>query len=95
MSITKDKHYYFPTMTKNIMFTRGVKYIWTSKHYRKNFYGKIFTLYDFRNNDWRSSIEFLDENDQIFCISCFDCGCFSSLNKLRNYKLKKLNEHKT
>ena len=31
-----DKYYYFPTMTKNIMFVRGEKYICMANHVNKH-----------------------------------------------------------
>ena len=35
MKKNKDKYYYFPTMTKNIMFVRGQKYICLSDNVNK------------------------------------------------------------
>lgn len=88
--MNKEKHYYFPTMTKDIMFTRGVKYVWLSKHYKKQNYGKIYTLYDFINGDSRQGITFIGEDGKYFNITCFDCGSFLSLVIHRKNKLKKI-----
>lgn len=39
--MTTDKYYYFPTMTKNIMFVRGEKYVCTSNYVGKMKKGQV------------------------------------------------------
>ena len=85
-----EKYYYFPTMTKNIMFVREEKYICLDSHYIKIKKYEILTLHNFKNNDWRSPIEFKNDAGEIFRISCWDCGSFISLKKYRKIKLEKI-----
>lgn len=79
----EDKYYYFPTMTKNIMFVRGEKYI---------IKGRIYTLRYFTNNSWSSPIIFIDDFDDFIQIGAWDVGLVTSLKKQRKLKLKRINE---
>lgn len=85
-----DKYYYFPTMTKNIMFVRGEKYICLSDNIGRMIKGKIYIVDDFVNGNVLLSIDFKDEFGKIYSISPFNCGSFVSLKKQRKDKLKKL-----
>ena len=85
-----DKYYYFPTMTKNIMFVRGEKYICLYDRIRGMIKGKTYIVDDFINGNVLISIDFKDEFGKIYSISPFECGSFKSLKKQRKDKLNKL-----
>lgn len=87
-----DKYYYFPTMTKNIMFVRGEKYVCTSNYVGKMKKGQVYILDDFINGNPLASLDFKDEFDKIYKVSAFDCGSFISLKKFRLNKLTKLKQ---
>ena len=86
-----DKYYYYPTMTKNIMFVRGEKYVCMSNNINKNMKKyNSYTLYDFTNNNIFEDLIFIDENLLRIRVSPFDCGNFLSIKQLRKRKLEKL-----
>jgi hypothetical protein len=93
MEEIKDKYYYFPTMTKNIMFVRGQKYICLSDNVNKYMKkGESYTLYDFENNNFFEDLKFINNDKMIIRVSACDVGSFTSLKKQRQSKLTKLNK---
>ena len=91
--ITEDKYkyYYSPTMTKNIMFVRGEKYVYLSKLKLFNMqYHHIYTVHDFVNDNVLKDILFRDEFGSFYRISSFDVGYFMSLKQYRKRKLEKI-----
>lgn len=82
----EEQYYYFPTMTKNIMFVRGEKYV---------IKGKTYILYDFVNNSWSSPITFIDnyKDMNMLKISACDIGIVISLKEKRKRKIQKLKNY--
>lgn len=88
-----DKYYYFPTMTKNIMFVRDEKYICMSNLVNKLMIkGNTYIVHDFINGNILEYILFRDELGSIYRVSAFDVGNFISVKKYRRNKLERLNE---
>lgn len=86
-----DKYYYFPTMTKNIMFVKGEKYVCMSEYVnRKMIKGNIYICDDFKNGNY--FLTFKDDLGNSYNVSAFDCGSFLSIPRFRKYKLNILNE---
>ena len=89
----KDKYYYFPTQTKNIMFIKGEQYICLS-----NICCKLMNKYDeyicesFTVGNVYKPIIFRDSLGSLYRVSPWDCGSFLSISKYRKMKLKRLNE---
>ncbi len=88
----QDKYYYFPTMTKNIMFVRGDRYVCTSEYVGRMTKGNIYICDDFINGNPLISLEFKDDFGNRYNVSSFDCGSFLSISRYRKHKLNILNE---
>ena len=86
---SQEKYYYFPTMTKNIMFIRGEKYVCLCD-INKMIKNHIYTVKNFTVHSWNEPILFVDTSNNKYYIHPFECGYFKSLKQYRKDKLKKL-----
>jgi len=92
--IEEENIYYFPTMTTNVMFVKGEKYVYLGKYIvsHRMFKNKIYTVKDFTVGSHSNYIIFIDEYGKEYYIHPFDCGYFISLKKHRKIKLDKINK---
>lgn len=87
----EENIYYFPTMTKNVMFVKGEKYIYLGKYIISHRMHKnnIYTVENFICGSL-SHITFIDNKGTKYFIQPFDCGYFRSLKEHRKLKLEQI-----